>query len=220
MHRIVVSLLAALAIGVFAGEAHAAGGSYIFDGGTMKHQAAVRAALEASSFDWNVVPATVKITIARGHNSEAVRGQIWLDADLLDGGRLSWGVVQHEYAHQVDFFLVDGARRELLSPRLGGVSWWAQQGIRLAHAQLTSERFASTLTWSYWPVADNIMRPTAPSDESAALPPAEFRSLVSEVLSIAEPTVVPSASSSPSKAPPTLKSKAQAVRLKAKSPQS
>ena len=54
----------------------------------------------------------------------------------------------------------------------------------MPHDQLTSERFASTLAWSYWPSQDNVMRPTSPADEAAALPPADFRVLLERVLGV------------------------------------
>ncbi len=172
----------------FSGGAQAAGGHYVFDGGSRAEQSQVRQALNASSFNWSVVPATITVHIARGHYSEATYGEIWLDADLLDSGIFSWGVVQHEYAHQVDFFLLNDTRRAMLAG-LGGKAWWATGAAAsgapngtLAHADLTSERFASTLAWAYWPSPSNSMRPTSTSDESAAMAPAAFRSLLARVL--------------------------------------
>jgi hypothetical protein len=47
------------------GRAAAAGGHYSIDGGTVAERGQVRAALEASTFDWNVVPETVAIHIRR-----------------------------------------------------------------------------------------------------------------------------------------------------------
>jgi hypothetical protein len=41
------------------------------------------------------VPATIVIHIVRGVESRATAGEIWLDADLLDAGTFSWGVIQH-----------------------------------------------------------------------------------------------------------------------------
>jgi hypothetical protein len=189
MASLLRTLLATSALAlVFAGGAQAAGGHYVFDGGNRIQQTQVRKALNASSFDWSVVPATITIHIDRGHYSEATYGQIWLDANLLDSGSFSWGVVQHEYAHQVDFFLLNDTRRALLAG-LGGKAWWAT-GIQasgapngtLAHAELTSERFASTLAWAYWPSPSNSMRPTSATDESAAMAPAAFRALLAKVL--------------------------------------
>jgi len=154
----------------------------VFADGTPQEQAQVRAALDASSFDWSLVPQTITIHIDRGHDSDATPGNIWLDADLVDSGQFAWGVVQHEYAHQVDFFLLDDAKRAQLQAALGGSSWWSQPGEQ--HAQLTSERFASTLAWSFWQSKANSMRPTSAGDESAALPPVQFKALLARVLGV------------------------------------
>jgi hypothetical protein len=188
MASLLRALLATVAVTLaLTGSAQAAGGKYVFDGGTAFQQKQVKKALDASSFDWNIVPATIVVHIVRGHESEATRGEIWLDADLLNAGTFSWGVVQHEYAHQVDFFLLDDADRLALAS-LGGLSWWAPAAVAhapngtLAHEQLTSERFASTLAWSYWQSKENSMRPTSPTDESAAMAPAAFRALLARVL--------------------------------------
>jgi hypothetical protein len=182
------TLLATFAVALaLTGSAQAAGGHYTFDGGTRLQQTQVKKALDASSFDWNIVPETIVVHIVRGHDSEATRGEIWLDADLLSSGSFSWGVIQHEYAHQVDFFVLDEAARAELAP-LGGLSWWAPSAVAHApngtpaHEQLTSERFASTLAWTYWPSKQNSMRPTSPTDESAAMAPAAFRALLARVL--------------------------------------
>ena len=178
-------ILAALAL---ANDAFAGGGRYVFDGGTPNEQAQVRGALEASSFDWNVVPVTVTVHIARGLGSSAAPGQIWLDADLLDAGTYAWGVVQHEYAHQVDFFLLSASARTQLLAALGGVSWWRPSTAAQApdgtvqHASLTSERFASTLAWSYWQSPSNTLKPHSRNDESGAMAPAKFRALLASLL--------------------------------------
>ena len=169
-------LLAVIAL-VLAPNAAARGGAYSFDGGTRAEQGQVKAALDASSFDWGVVPGQVTIHIARGAASHATAGAIWLDSDLLDSGRFSWGVVQHEYAHEVDFLaLTDGMRAQLHSV-LGGSSWWGGQ-----HAQLDCERFADALAWAYWQSPDNVMRPESVSDEGGQVDPASFRALVTALL--------------------------------------
>src|SRR5437763_1381636 len=98
-------MLAALATAVLAlvlapGRAEASGGTYAIDGGTPAEQSQVRQALNASSFPWGVVTAQIKVHIRRGANPAATAGEFWFDSDLLDAGELSWGVVQHEYAHQ------------------------------------------------------------------------------------------------------------------------
>jgi hypothetical protein len=183
-----VALVAALCL---AGGAQAAGGNFVFVGGSDEAREQVRFALEASRFDWDVVPEQVTIQISRCGCGGARPGVIVLDEDILVsspfGPRYAWGIVQHEYAHQVDFFLLDDADRLALAS-LGGLSWWAPAAVAhapngtLAHEQLTSERFASTLAWSYWQSKENSMRPTSPTDESAAMAPAAFRALLARVL--------------------------------------
>jgi hypothetical protein len=179
MLRSAVVLTAAVYVAFPAGMA-AAGGSYTLDGGTKKERETVVAALQASSFDWSVVPGPIAIHIVRGEPSRAIPREIWLDADLLDAGEFAWGVVQHEYAHQVDYLLFDDAERALLLRQLGGRDWcYGVPG--LAHDQYGCERFASTFAWSFWPSLENSMRPTGPRDESAAMAPAKFRALVSRL---------------------------------------
>jgi hypothetical protein len=171
-------IAAALAL---AGPAQAAGGHYDFDGGTKRQRAEVRAALEASSFDWGLVPARVIVHIRPLDHSYSAPGHIWLDADLLGAGRFAWAVVQDEYAHQVDFLLFDSATRERLKAALGARDWC--YGVKgLAHHEYGCERFASTLVWAYWPSKDNAYRPQSPNDESAAMAPAAFRALLGQLL--------------------------------------
>jgi hypothetical protein len=132
---------------------------------------------------------TVTVHIARGLGSSAAPGQIWLDADLLDSGTYAWGVVQHEYAHQVDFFLLSTSARTQLLTSLGGASWWQPSAAArapdgtLQHASLASERFASTLAWAYWQSPANTLKPHDRSDESGAMAPAKFRQLLATLLS-------------------------------------
>ena len=81
--------------------------------------------------------APIVIHIGRGDGPHAAAGEIWLDASLLDSGRFSWGVIQHEYAHQVDFALLTDPMRARLEALLGGSSWWSG-----SHDSLACERFA------------------------------------------------------------------------------
>jgi hypothetical protein len=171
---LVLPLLLAFAL---APAAHAAGGRYVFAGGTHAERGQVTAALNASSFDWSVVPGQVVIHIGKGISSHGVAGQIWLDGALLDSGRFSWGVVQHEYAHQVDFGLLTDAMRFQLEPLLQGTTWW---GSLDQHAQLGCERFADALTWAYWPSPDNVMKPSGSSQPS----PGAFRAALASALGI------------------------------------
>jgi hypothetical protein len=171
MRRVLLPVLLALALAPAAG---AAGGRYSFDGGTRAQQAQVTAALDASSFDWNVVPGRVVIHIGAHLAASAAPGEIWLDSTLLDSGRFSWGVVQHEYAHVVDFALLSDAARTQLAARLGGSTWW---GAASDHSQLASERFADELAWSYWQSPDNVMKP-----QTTSVSPPAFRALLSSLL--------------------------------------
>jgi hypothetical protein len=171
-----------------AAPALAGGGTYAFAGGTAAQQGQVKAALNASSFNWSLVPTQIVIHIAPGIPSEATVGNIWLDSNLLNAGMFSWGVVQHEYAHQVDFFLLDDAKRQILNTELGG-SDWCYSVPGLLHAQYGCERFASTLAWAYWPNAANSMRPSSAKDEGGAMGAVKFRQLMG--LMIGAPTAAP-----------------------------
>ena len=146
---------------------------YVFDGGTAHEQAEVVRVLDASAFDWRVVDAQIVIHIGRGVPSSATAGQIWLDSNLLASGKFAWGVVQQEYAHQVDFFLLHDSDRARIQRTLGG-SAWCSAGLR--HANLACERFASALAWAYWPSRDNCMRPLRRGGEH------HFRVLLSALL--------------------------------------
>lgn len=180
------ALLCAVVALALPGWASAGGGRYTLVGGTKPERQTVVSALEASSFDWSLVRMRVTIQIVRGLDSQAVPGKIWLDADLLDAGTFSWGVVQHEYAHQVDYALLDDTVRSRLLPLLGG-SVWCYTSAELSHGEYGCERFASTLAWSYWPSPENCLRPEWPGDESSALPPHRFRALLDSLLQ--RPTV-------------------------------
>ena len=172
--------------------AGARGGSYVFEGGTPKQQAKVRVALEASSFDWGIVAQTVVIHLRKGVDTSAKRGEIWIDTDLLSSGVFAWGPIQHEYAHQVDFFLLDDADRAGLNRALKGRTWFPDSGVTAFrrgadHADFGAERFASTLTWAYWQVPENSLKPTSAKDESAAMDPSRFRQLLERILGARNP---------------------------------
>jgi hypothetical protein len=158
-------------------------GNYSFEGGTGAQRAQVEKALSASSFDWSVVRAEVTIHIERNIDSHATPGNVWLDARLLDSGRFSWGVVQHEFAHQVDFLLLTPANRVELQRLLGAKAWcWDTSGFE--HSEYGCERLASTLAWTYWQNADNCMKPTSRADEAGGMAPAAFRATLSRMLNV------------------------------------
>jgi hypothetical protein len=166
------------------GPALATGGSYVFDGGTPAEQATVQAGLNASSFDWSLVPVQVTIHIRRGIAvSESLPGQTWLDANLLDAGTFSWGVVQMEYAQQVQYLLLNDQQQASLITTLHAKDWcYELPGTSVKDN--ACERFAATLAWAYWPSPQNSMKPSGADDESAAMAPAAFRALVTSLLGV------------------------------------
>src|SRR3954464_2492471 len=200
MRRSFLTLLSVLTFLVFAQTALAKGGSYTFAGGTAKEQTTVRAALEASTFDWNLIPRTISVHIGRIGDSYSTYGNVYLDSSLLDSGRFSWGVVQHEMAHQVDFFVLDDAKRTQLGQLLGGKDWcYSVPG--LAHSDYGCERFASGLAWAYWQSPDNSMKPSSPTDEAGAVPVAQFRAVLTQL--IGAPVVAQQTGSTKAFAPAT-----------------
>jgi hypothetical protein len=174
LRRVLLPFLLAL---VLAPSALASGGNYVFDGGTRGQQTQVRSALNASSFDWGVVPGPVVIHIGKGDGPHATAGEIWLDGSLLSSGRFSWGVVQHEYAHQVDFAVLTDAMRGQLHALLGGSSWWGSD-----HQTLDCERFADLVAWSYWQSPENVMKPDSATDEGGQVAPPRFRAVLDSLL--------------------------------------
>ena len=184
MLRLLAAVLAA--VFVLPATAQAAGGNYTFEGASARERSTVRAALNASSFDWGVVPKQVTVHVGRYGVSHSTPGDVWLDRGLLATGRFAWATVMDEYAHQVDFFVLDPARRALLQQRLGA-SAWCYEVSGLAHGAHGCERFASMVVWAYWPSKDNAYRPASPADESAAMPPGEFRALLSTVVGMPTP---------------------------------
>jgi hypothetical protein len=177
------AVLAALAATlVLAPPALAVGGSYTFDGGSAADRATVRAALGASEFDWSVVPGSVVVHILPGAWPHATPGEIWLDPVLLRTGPFAWAVVQDEYAHQVDFLVLDDADRTVLGHALGTSVWCHDTLAGLAHAAYGCERFTSTFVWAYWPSTVNAYRPLSARSEASAMPRARFRALVGDLL--------------------------------------
>jgi hypothetical protein len=177
MRRILLTCLVTAVFGVFAQSALAAGGSYTFRGGTAKEQATVRNALQASSFNFGLIPRTIVVHIGVFGGSYSTAGDVYVDGELLDSGRYAWGVVQHEFGHQVDFFLLDDAKRAVLQQQLGGKDW-CYETPGLQHADHGCERFASELAWAFWQSPDNSMQ----GPEAAGMPAAAFRTLLAQLL--------------------------------------
>jgi hypothetical protein len=175
------SLAAALATLVFAPAAFATGGNYAFVGGAAADRAQVRAALKASQFDWNVVPVQIQIHLVRGVSAYATPGNVWLDPSLLRAGMFSWAVVQDEFAHQVDFFVLDDTQRSVLKVMLGTNVWCHADRPGLSHAAYGCERFTSSLVWAYWPSPKNAYRPNS-SHAEASVDRWRFRNVLSSLL--------------------------------------
>jgi hypothetical protein len=176
--RLLLQLSLAAAALAIAPAAFASGGNYVFDGGSTAQRAQVTAALNASAFPWGVVPGPVVVHIQRDVASSAAPNQIWLDANLLDAGRFAWGVVQHEYAHEVDFALLTDGTRAQLHSLLGGVAWSGTEG----HSTLDCERFADLVSWAYWSSTDNVMKPQSAQDEGGQVAPIAFRAALAAIL--------------------------------------
>jgi hypothetical protein len=185
MRRFLLLLVSIVSL-VLPAAALAGGGDYTFAGGTQGQRSQVRAALDASRFDWSAVPTRVTIHIQPDIPTQATPGHIWLDAGLVSSGRFAWAAIQDEYAHQVDFSRFNAATRERLTGELGARDWcYGVSGLH--HDEYGCERFASTLVWAFWPSKHNAYRPTSPSDESAAMAPPQFRTLVTGLLGIGNP---------------------------------
>ena len=162
-------------------RASAGGGNYSVSGGTAAEQATVRDALDASSFDWSVLPHTIQVTIQPGAGDSATSGSVALDPQVLDMGTFSWAIVQHEFAHQIDFYLLNDAERAQLAQAIGGTQWFPS-GAMLPHSAYSCERFASLVAWAYWPSVENSLRPSSPAAEAGGMAPPAFRALLSGML--------------------------------------
>jgi hypothetical protein len=108
---------------------------------------------DASRFDWDLVEDEITIRITDCGCAGADPGEIILDEEILTnprfGPKYAWGIVQHEYAHQVDFFLLDARDRRRVRQWLGG-SDWCYEDPDVDHDDHACERFASSLAWAYW----------------------------------------------------------------------
>jgi hypothetical protein len=182
MRRAPAAAAAALAALALVPTALGVGGDYAIDGGTPAEQAQVRAALDASSFDFRIVPVRIAVHVVPGAYPHATPGEVWLDPALLDTGVFSWAIVQDEFAHQVDFFVLDDTDRLALMSAFHAPVWCHGDDPGLPHGVYGCERFTSTFVWSYWQSSANAYRPVSPGDESASMPPAKFRALLEALL--------------------------------------
>jgi hypothetical protein len=182
--RFVAALIGAAALALpLSQQASAAGGTYTVTGGTPAEQATVHAALNASSFNWSLLPQTIQVTIEPGAGDYATPGKVSIDPQLLDMGTFAWAVVQHEFAHQIDFLLLTDPERAQLAQAIGGAQWFPS-GAPLPHASYSCERFASLVAWAYWSSSQNSLRPNSATDEAGGMPAPAFRALLSQMLNI------------------------------------
>lgn len=184
-----VKILAALIVAcVFAPGALASGGNYVIQGGTAYEQLQVHEALDASSFNWSLVPETITIDIDPSVTRDySLQGEIFLDPALLDSGEFGWGAVQNEYGHQVDLFLLTDAQHAIFNTALGGSAWCYTDESGLQLAQYGCERFASNLAWAYWTSPMNCIQPAYVGAVASGMSPAAFRAFLTNQLGM--PTV-------------------------------
>jgi hypothetical protein len=117
------------------------------------------------------VPVEVTIQLVDCGCAGSRPGVIVLDETLLEsppyGPAYTWGLVHHEYAHQIWWYVLDDVERTFLQERLGGTDLcFEQRG--LPHDAHTCERFANTLAWAYWPVEGNPVQGERPSGRGSS----------------------------------------------------
>jgi hypothetical protein len=156
----------------------------VIEGGSPETQETVRAALNASSFDFNRVPAQITIKISRCGCAGARPGVIVLDEAVLSdtslGSRYSSGIIQHEYAHQIDYFLFQKSDRAAVRRTLGGQDW-CYEVARLGHDEHGCERFADVFSWAFWPAKGNMLRAEAKAI-APKMTPKKLRAFVNRLL--------------------------------------
>jgi hypothetical protein len=176
-----IALLASLAL---AGTAQAAGGNYVIQGGSPEAQATVQSALDASWFDFSRVPQQITIRITHCGCAGAKPGVVILDEDVvLDttyGAKYAWGLIQHEYAHQIDYTLFQNSDRATVRKLLGGEDW-CYETAGLSHDEHGCERFAEVFTWAFWPSRHNVQREDA-HDVAPRMKAKRFRAIVNRLL--------------------------------------
>jgi hypothetical protein len=183
---VALKIVAALAVAcTFAPGALASGGNYVIQGGTPYQQLQVHEALDASSFNWSLVPETITIdidpTVTR---DQSIPGEIFLDPTLLDSGEFGWGAIQNEYGQQVDLFLLTDAQHAIFNTALGGTAWCYADESGLQLQQYGCERFASNLAWAYWTSPMNCIQPAYAGAVAAGMSPAAFRAFLTTQLGV------------------------------------
>jgi len=205
----------------FSAPAHASSlPSLLFNGGTANEQKQVTEALEASSFDWSLIRQQITVNIGDYGTDDSTVGNVYLDSSLLDSGTFAWGTVQHEFGHQVDFFLLNDTERAQLDTALGGTVWFPGEGstsvVEGATEQYGCERFASELAWAYWQSPENAMSPRSLGVESSGMPTAQFQALLAQLLG--DPSLATAAAPTATNVPATLLTTVTATATKTSAP--
>jgi len=176
-HLVLLAALVALALPGRAGATDA----LEFSGGSEAARAEVIAALDASAFDWSLIGRPVTVQIIDCGCAGSRPGVVVLDETLLAsspyGRPYTWGIVQHEFAHQVWWYALDDRLRSELQTVLAGADLCYEQP-GLPHDAHACELFASTLAWAYWPVAGN------PMQVEKVMGARQFRRLLSALLGV------------------------------------
>jgi hypothetical protein len=177
-HLVLLVALVALAL---PGAAGAADVALEFSGGSDAARAEVLAALDASAFDWSLIGRPVTVQIYACGCAGSRPGVVVVDETMLAaspyGRAYTWGIVQHEFAHQVWWYALDDGRRSQFQTLLGGADLCYEQP-GLPHDAHACELFASTLGWAYWPVAGN------PMQAEKVMGARQFRRLLSRMLGV------------------------------------
>jgi hypothetical protein len=102
-------------------------------------------------------PPQITIQVSRCSCAGAREGLIVLDVIREDslGEKYAWGIIQHEYAHQIDYFLFQRADRRAVRNTLGGKDW-CYETAGVAHDDHGCERFADVFSWAFWPTQENV----------------------------------------------------------------
>ena len=183
MRRFLLLVVSIASLALPAG-AFARGGDYAFQGGTTAQHSQVRAALAASTFNWSAVPTRVTIHIKQGH-SHRRRRRATSGSTLGSSAPAALpGPRSRTNTHTRSTSPASTLRRAIASPASSARATGATASPASHHAEYGCERFASTLVWAFWPSKDNAYRPTSSRDESAAMPPQQFRTLVTGLLGI------------------------------------
>lgn len=197
MYRMTIKILAVMVAAlIFAGTAAAKGGSFAFDGGTPFEQQQVTQALAVSSFDFSQVTQAITVHIVPSTDPHlaggteagySTPGDVWLSTYWLEFGQLGWGIVQHEFAHEIDYYVLTDAQRADLLKHLdpsGSTTSWCD------HAALYEARpcewFASELAYAFWPSDANIQAPNYTGNLSGHMTPTAFRAEL-DSLGLAQP---------------------------------